>query len=151
MPHQTDKRRSPKYTFEHFSPQDDVGRDVLHMLMKYRLPRAWGTSVPCSRAAGASPGGLQGSGGWCSWGLPALAPHSNRESHMWSCRKTDAVSPFVKSSCWKVVSFPMYERELIRSTCRDSVRFFFLRNICQYFQLTGGYNDARNNGMEIIS
>lgn len=38
-------------------------------------------------------------------GLPASAHLSNNQSHMWSCRKTDAVFPFVKSSCWTTVSF----------------------------------------------
>lgn len=124
-PHQKDKHRSPKYTFECFSPQVDVGTDALHMLMKYRLPSAWGAGVPRSRAALAGPRGPRGSAGPCSRGLPAPAPRSDSESHMWSCRKTDAVFPFVKSSCWKVVSFAMYERKLIRSTCTDSMSFSF--------------------------
>lgn len=52
---------------------------------------------------------LQHSRGALSHGLPASACLSNNDRHMWSCRKTDAVFPFVKSSCWKVVRFPMYE------------------------------------------
>lgn len=54
------------------------------------------------------PGGLRSSRGWT--GATCFTLHSSDRSHMWSCRKTDAVSPFVKSSCWKVVSFAMYER-----------------------------------------
>lgn len=38
-------------------------------------------------------------------GLPASSRVSNNHSHMWCCRKTDAVFLFVKSSCWKGVRF----------------------------------------------
>lgn len=37
--------------------------------------------------------------------IPASDHPSNNPSHMWSSGKTDAVSPFVKSSCWTAVSF----------------------------------------------
>lgn len=46
---------------------------------------------------------------WCSETADAPVPASdhpsNKPSHMWSSGKTDAVFPFVKSSCWTAVSF----------------------------------------------
>lgn len=61
-PHQIDQHRSPKHMFENFPPRVEVGRDIFHMLIKikYRVPGAWGTHVPCRRVAVASPGGAAG-------------------------------------------------------------------------------------------
>lgn len=48
----------------------------------------------CSRSPGANPLPC----------LPASVHMSSYGRHMWSCRKADAVFPFVKSSFWKAVS-----------------------------------------------
>lgn len=90
-----------------------------------QAPRYLGKQCPLQASSSGWSQGAAGLRRAVLLGTTCFSSHSNSESHMWSCRKTDAVSPFVKSSCWKVVSFPMYKRELIWSTCRDSVSFFF--------------------------
>ncbi len=63
------------------------------------LTAEWPNGVPrarplCSRSPGANPLPC----------LPASVHMSSYGRHMWSCRKADAVFPFVKSSFWKAVS-----------------------------------------------
>lgn len=120
----------------------------MHMLTEYRLPTVWGAGIPCSRPMLSCPGGLQSSRGWT--GATCFTLHSSDKSHMWSCRKTDAVFPFVKSSCWKVVSFAMYKSSSNRPEEKGGA-FIFLRNILQYFLIFGVWNRVRNNDMEITS
>lgn len=64
-----------------------------------------GASVPCTADPSSVPRAARYALGPPPPGLPASSRMSNNHSHMWSCRKTDAVFPFVKSSCWNGVRF----------------------------------------------
>lgn len=64
-----------------------------------------GASVPCTADPSRVPRAARYALGPPPPGLPASSRMSNNHSHMWSCRKTDAVFPFVKSSCWNGVRF----------------------------------------------
>lgn len=78
------------------------------MLIKYALSTALpGELEPLTADQLSGPRRLQHSRGALTHSLPASASLSNNDHHMQSCRKADAIFPFVKSSCWKVLRFPM--------------------------------------------